>query len=257
MSAQQCEKFSAGEQADSAPEMANLDPILRIDNLSLTHGSEPLIHVSHLEIEPGEVLAIIGRSGCGKTTLLSCLSGHFPATYGEFFLAGNQCGRGLRRTFVSRTLQGAPLLHWLTVKGNLRLAARIRKVYQPDYDSILASFAAETLTHRYPLTLSGGERCRASLSQALLGNPRLLLLDEPFTGLDSIVKQFVARNLFRLARASGAGIIFVTHDLHDAVEFSDRVIVIGDSKPATVVGELLASAPQAVEVIRNLLERHP
>ena len=256
MNGQRPKRFSVAEMAASAPTEADCGPILRIDDLGLSHGLEPLIHVPRLEVQPGEVIAIIGRSGCGKTTLLSCLSGHFPITSGEFFLAGELRGYGLRRTFVSRTLQGAPLLHWLSVKGNLRLAARIRKVYRPDYDAILASFAAETLAHCFPSTLSGGERCRASLSQALLGDPRLLLLDEPFTGLDSIVKQFVAGNLFRLARASGAGIIFVTHDLHDAVEFSDRVIVIGGSQSATVVGELMASAPQAVEVIRDLLERY-
>lgn len=229
--------------------------IVRIDGLGLSHGSKLLLCVPHLEVWPGEVLAIIGRSGCGKTTLLSCLSGHLPATSGEFFLGDKPRGHGLRRTFVSRTLQGAPLLHWLTVRGNLRLAAQIRKVSRPDYEAILATFAAEALGHRYPSTLSGGERCRASLSQALLGDPRLLLLDEPFTGLDSIVKRFVAGNLFRLARASGAGIIFVTHDLHDAIEFSDRVVVIGGSRPATVMGEFPAAASGSVEMIRDLLER--
>lgn len=230
-------------------------PVLKIEDLSLAHGREPVIRIPNLQVHNGEVLAIIGRSGCGKTTLLSCLSGHHLATSGEYFLAGERQGARLRKTFVSRTLQGAPLLHWLTVIGNLRLAARIRKVDCADYESILSTFAAEALAYRYPSTLSGGERCRASLCQALLGNPQLLLLDEPFTGLDSIVKDFVAGNLFRLARASGAAILFVTHDLHDAVEFSDRVVIIGGSRPATVVGEFLADTPDVIRLIRALLER--
>jgi ABC-type nitrate/sulfonate/bicarbonate transport system ATPase subunit len=91
----------------------------------------------------------------------------------------------------------------------------------------------------------------------MLGDPKLLLLDEPFSGLDTVVKQSVAENLFRLARSQGAGIIFVTHDLNDAVEFSDRIVVLGSKHPASVVGEILASLPNAVKCVRDLMVAHP
>lgn len=230
------------------------EAVLTIDGLRLARSGVELLLVERLEVRPAEVVAIIGRSGCGKTTLLSCLSGHLPATGGTFSLGGAVNGSGLRPTFVSRTLQGAPLLHWLTVRQNLALAARIRDVRDADYGAILARFSAAQLAERYPDTLSGGERCRASLSQALLGEPRLLLLDEPFTGLDTIVKESVAANVFRHARASGAAILFVTHDLNDAVAFSDRVIVLGGRAPATIVGEFAARDPGALEGIQRALK---
>jgi NitT/TauT family transport system ATP-binding protein len=227
--------------------------VLAIENLGLGFDGVPIILIPAMKLFAGEVVSIVGRSGSGKTTVLSCLSGHLSPTQGRFFLDGAEKGKGLRATFVSRTLQNFPLLHWHTVRGNLALAARIRGVVDPNFDEILASFSAQELADRYPSSLSGGERCRASLSQALLGDPRLLLLDEPFSGLDTIVKQIVAENLFRLAKANGAGVLFVTHDLFDAVEFSDRVIVIGSHRPATVVGEVRANAPEAVKRIRDLL----
>ncbi len=229
------------------------DPVLKVRELQLSYGSGPLLHVAGMEIRASEVVAIVGRSGCGKTTLLTCLSGDMEPAAGTYILAGAERGRGLRNTFVSRTLQAFPLLHWLTVQGNLALAARVRGVRKPDFKRILASFSAEGLSNRFPAGLSGGERCRASLSQALLGDPKLLLLDEPFTGLDTLVKQIVARNLFRLARASGAGIIFVTHDLNDALEFSDRVIALGSHGPAVIVGEVSPTSPSAMEELRRLL----
>lgn len=227
--------------------------LLEVQKLSIRYASTPIIYISELKLVAGEVVSVVGRSGSGKTTLLSCLSGHVQPATGTYFLDGIERGRGLRPTFVSRTLQNFPLLHWHTVKGNLALAAKIRRVDRPDFAAILANFSAQELADRYPSSLSGGERCRASLSQALLGAPALLLLDEPFSGLDTIVKQVVAENLFRLARASAAGIIFVTHDLNDAVEFSDRIVVVGSRSPATVVGEVSAAMPDALAQVRELL----
>ncbi len=227
--------------------------ILSVTDLSVGYGATPLLQIPAMQVAAAEIVSIVGRSGAGKTTLLACLSGHVAPMAGTYFVGGSERARSLRNTFVSRTLQNFPLLHWHTVKGNLALAAHIRGVKRPNFKEILASFSAEELSNRYPSTLSGGEKCRASLSQALLGGPKLLLLDEPFSGLDTVVKQVVAENLFRLARASGAGIIFVTHDLNDAIEFSDRVVVIGSHDPATVVGEIETSAPEAVKRVRDLL----
>ena len=246
-------RLQSNASSSVEPSSSHRETILSVLKLRLGFGSTPLLFVPEMNVAEGEVVSIVGRSGIGKTTLLSCISGHIAPMSGTYFLDGAERAQSLRSTFVSRTLQNFPLLHWRTVKGNLALAARIRGVQRPDFDRILATFSAEGLANRYPSSLSGGERCRASLSQALLGDPRLLLLDEPFSGLDTIVKQVVAENLFRLARASNAGIIFVTHDLNDAIEFSDRIVVIGSRNPSTVVGEISAAAPEAVKRVRELL----
>lgn len=231
--------------------------VLEIDGLSLGYDAAVLLRIDRMTVGRAEVVALVGRSGSGKTTLLSCLSGHVPARLGSFVLEGALGGRGVRSTFVSRTIQHFPLVHWATVRGNLRLAARIRGVPSADLDQILTNFSADAFADKFPSQLSGGERCRASLSQALLGDPGLLLLDEPFTGLDTLVKRVVASRLFSVARASGAAILFVTHDLNDAVEFSDRVVVLGGHQPVTVAGEVLSRSSDAMAQIGELMAAHP
>jgi NitT/TauT family transport system ATP-binding protein len=228
---------------------------LRLDALRVGYGGRGCLDVGQLELLRSEVVAIVGRSGVGKTSLLTCLSGQLPPRGGTFYLGGCERGRGLRSTFVSRTLQNFPLFHWLTVEGNLNLAAHIRGAPEPDVNSVLSTFSAVKLRHRYPATLSGGERCRASLSQAMVGRPALLLLDEPFTGLDAMTKRVVAQNLFELARADGAAILFVTHDIADAVSFAERVIVVGGEPIAQVVGEVESSETGATDKVLRLLSQ--
>lgn len=228
--------------------------LLDIRELSLSHGSGPVLTIPRLEVNSSEVVAIVGRSGCGKTTLLASISGQHKQYEGSLIVSGRKAGDRGTLSAVSRTLQNFPLLHWLTVRENLALVAKIKNVRNAHLDELLSRFSADQLAERYPHTLSGGERCRASLSQALLGDPDLLLLDEPFSGLDSMVKRTIAASLFRIARERGAGIIFVTHDLNDALEFSDRVVVLGGRKPATVVGEFASKQPDAMSRVVSLLE---
>lgn len=228
-------------------------PLLSVRDLYLRRDLRPILQISQLDINSGEIVALIGPSGCGKTTLLSHISGTFPAAAGavRFPQLG---GTAVPRTYISRSVQGAPLLHWLNVRQNLELAARVRGFFLSNPSEVLARFAAEDLADRFPATLSGGERCRASLSQALVGDPTIVLLDEPFSGLDVAVKRFVAENVFRVARSAGAAVLMVTHDLIDAVEYADRVVVLGGSSPAHIVGEIEASL-DAIPHIARLLER--
>jgi ABC-type nitrate/sulfonate/bicarbonate transport system ATPase subunit len=216
-----------------------LKPLLRAQDLKIDRGDRELLCIEHFGLGAGEVVALIGPSGCGKSTLLACLGGAYQARSGTVEFPGRDAYA--EQAYISRSVQGAPLLHWLTVRQNLELAAKIKGVSLIDSDSVLARFAAEKLADRSPNTLSGGERCRASLSQAMVGEPKILLLDEPFTGLDVAVKRFVAQNIFSLARELGTGILMATHDLYDAVEYANRVIVLGGTTPARIVGELEAS----------------
>jgi len=228
--------------------------ILLVEDLVVSHATAPILRLPHLEVNAAEVVAIVGRSGSGKTTLLSCIAGQLKPLSGTISVLQNPAdGRDLAR-HVSRTLQNFPLLHWLTVRENLALAAQIKNVDAADLDGLLRTFSAEELAERYPATLSGGERCRASLSQALLGTPSLLLLDEPFTGLDTMVKRTIAQSLFRIVRDRAAGIIFVTHDLNDALDYSDRVVVLGSRNPTTVVGQFPSKQPDALSRVVALLE---
>lgn len=229
--------------------------LLNIRGLQIGYGGRTHLKIERLQLLRSSILALAGPSGAGKTSLLSCLSGQLKPLAGTFSLGGVELGAGLPSTFVSRTLQNFPLFHWLTVEGNLRLAAKIRGAPALDVEGVLSTFSAVELRHRYPAALSGGERCRASLSQAMVGRPSLLLLDEPFTGLDAVTKRVVAQNLFELAQSQGAAILFVTHDIHDAVEFAQRVVVVGGGPPSVVVGEVASSDEHASAKVLDMLRK--
>lgn len=150
---------------------------------------------------------------------------------------------------VARTLQSFPLLPWLTVRGNLELAAKLRRQKLADATAHLAAFEAAELADRYPSTLSGGERCRASIAQAFVFQPRVLLLDEPFNGLDVAIKELVAGTLFKKVRAQGIAVAIVTHDVLDAVYYSDRIIVLTKGCPGSIGQVFDSSEPQVAQRI--------
>jgi len=206
-----------------------------------------------LSVRQGEIVAIVGPSGCGKTTLLKTISGEIPLLDGSLLIEGQSRPRPWLVTHLSRTLQSFPLLHWLTVEQNLGMAARMKGVDALDIEGVLGEFSALHLKTRYPKTLSGGERCRASLAQAVISRPRILLLDEPFTGLDLQVKEDIAEHLFSFARSHDTAIIFVTHDLFDACGYAQRVIVLTGRRPAKVGAVVDPADADALRQIRQAM----
>jgi NitT/TauT family transport system ATP-binding protein len=153
-------------------------------------------------------------------------------------------------------LQAFPLLHWLTVRQNLKLACRIRGVSPSQADEILLQLSASHLADLYPKQLSGGERCRASIAESVVGSPKLLLLDEPFTGLDLLVKEEVAQAMFNFAARNSISVILVTHDLEDATRFSDRVIVLGKNPITQIVADIPTARPNAAAAVEAALREH-
>ena len=218
------------------------DTSLTIKNLVAGHNSDqPTIKVEELEIKKGEIIGMVGLSGCGKTTLLLTIAGLLEPISGEILFEGSKSDTKYRRNNAAITLQNFPLFHWLTVRKNLQLAAKMRRLKNIDFDKVLAQCNALHLAKKYPKELSGGERCRASLSQALLINPCLLLLDEPFTGLDTMTRQEVSENIFEFARQHDTSILFVSHDVHDVATSANRVLVLGkgdDNIPTSVCKEI-------------------
>lgn len=206
-----------------------------------------------LSVAEKEIVAIVGPSGCGKTTILRTISGETPLLYGTVRLDGGEQDRGWRVRHLARTLQSFPLFHWLTVEENLRLAAQVRQAGYVDVDQVLSEFSALHLKHKFPKVLSGGERCRASLAQAVLSQPKVLLLDEPFTGLDLHVKEEIAQRLFSFADSHKTSIVFVTHDLHDACEYAKRVVVLNGTTPATISTVVNPRDQSSHTLIRNAM----
>ena len=222
--------------------------MIEIEDLVCGYGSRPVVHVPALHIADDEVIALVGRSGGGKSTLLATLAGAIPIMSGTIRLDGRTASQAELARTVARTLQAFPLLHWLTVQQNLQLASRIRGVRMESPHTVLSAFSAAHIAHRYPKELSGGERARASLAQATLSYPRMLLLDEPLTGLDPVVRNEVAKSLFDFAKQKSCAVTLVTHDLADAVEFADRIIALRSGGEVAVVDfSISTAAPDATK----------
>jgi ABC-type nitrate/sulfonate/bicarbonate transport system ATPase subunit len=242
-------------QNGASPDESPAGPILSISRASFGYAAEPIVEIEKLEVHSHEVIALVGPSGCGKTTVLSTIAGMRDPIAGRLEILGSARDARWRAQNTARTVQSFPLFHWLTVRRNLELACRIRAVPDHHVDRLLEQFSASHLADRYPRRLSGGERCRASLAQAAVANPKLALLDEPFTGLDSLVKEDVAASLFAFAKDNRIAVLLVTHDLNDAVSYSQRILVLGGRPVARVLAEVKSSDRSALETVHQLLRR--
>ena len=179
-------------------------------------------------VADGEIVALIGSSGCGKTTLLKIIHGLIPADTGSIRVGGQEVrGPGHDRGMV---FQHVGLLPWRTVLENVEFGLEIKRVPKKERRAIAERFIAivglQGFEHRHPHQLSGGMRQRVGLARALAIDPAVLLMDEPFGALDAQTKELLQAELLRIQAATGKTIVFVTHDLDEAVYLADRVVVM-------------------------------
>lgn len=190
-------------------------------------GHAPVVQGISLALASGEVHCLVGRSGCGKTTLLKLAAGLLAPSAGQVLLQGRGAAAGVQAGFV---FQAPTLLDWLKVRDNVLLPVSLqRRPAAQDLaaaDALLAQLGLAGFADRYPRQLSGGQQSRVALARALLLQPPLLLLDEPFAALDAITREEVQRDLLRLVRERGTTVLFVTHDIAEAVFLGDRVSVL-------------------------------
>jgi ABC-type multidrug transport system ATPase subunit len=228
-------------------------PAFEIRDFTVGYNATAVLRCDHLELFRGEALALLGASGSGKTTFFTALAGNAKPLGGRMTHSAGTVSQDWLRRKVARTLQNFPLLHWLTVEQNLRLAARLRGLPCEEPRRLLGKVAAEHLIQRLPHTLSGGERCRASLAICLLSEPELLLLDEPFNGLDVLVKKEVAETIGAFIEQEQCAAVIVTHNLEDALAYCRRVAVIQRGNPARVTNVWNSGEPSLHEKILNSL----
>jgi NitT/TauT family transport system ATP-binding protein len=199
-----------------------------------------------LEVGPGEFVALLGPSGCGKSTLLRAVAGLDRVQAGR--LAVGAPGAAVPgRHDLAFVFQDAHLLPWRRVRGNVALPLELRGVGRAERlraadDAIARVELAEAAT-RFPAQLSGGMRMRVSLARALVTDPGLLLLDEPFAALDELTRQRLDEQLRALWRHRRTTVLFVTHSLSEAAFLAERVVVLS-RRPARVVGEVAVSLPE-------------
>lgn len=204
--------------------------------------SGPLTIVTdvNVRIEAGEFVAILGHSGCGKSTVLSIMAGLERATYGGVVIDGTEVtGPGPERAIV---FQSPCLLPWLSARDNVRLAAgqgedRGDALRHPA-DHYLKLVGIEDVADQRPRQLSLGTQQCVSLARALAMEPRFLLLDEPFSMLDSLTRFEMQDTLLRVWERSGRTVVMVTHDVDEALYLADRLVLMTDG-PAATVGRIM------------------
>ena len=192
--------------------------------------SEPTVALTdiNLSVTRGEFISIVGPSGCGKTTLLKLLAGIGGDSEGTLRIAGRDVDRPLPE--VGMVFQAATLLPWLSILDNVLVPARVQKLdmkaHRARANTLLDMVGLQGFEDKYPFELSGGMQQRAGICRALVNNPAVLLMDEPFGALDAMTREYMNLELRRIWKESEQTIVLVTHSIPEAVFLSDRVVVM-------------------------------
>jgi nitrate/nitrite transport system ATP-binding protein len=224
-----------------------VNPFLELTQLGKSYnneqGSAVIVRDFNLRVNEGEFVCIIGHSGCGKSTVLSIVMGLNDATEGGVIVGGKEVvGPGLDRGVV---FQSPALLPWLTARENVLLAVeqvkdRSRRKERKDLaDKFLALVGLSDIADCYPGELSAGMRQRVGIARAFALEPKLLLLDEPFSLLDVITRMELQDELMRLWDAERKTVLMVTHDVDEALLLADRIVLMTNG-PSATVGEIIA-----------------
>jgi len=186
-----------------------------------------------LYVDRGEFVCLLGHSGCGKTTVLSILMGLVAPSTGGVVIGGREIdGPGTDRGVV---FQSATLLPWMSVRDNVRLAReQVASGADRGVESYLASVGLGGSGERYPRELSAGMQQRAGIARAFALEPRLLLLDEPFSLLDALTRMELQDELLALWEAERRTVIMVTHDVDEALQLADRIVMMTNGPAATI-----------------------
>jgi NitT/TauT family transport system ATP-binding protein len=205
--------------------------VLEIKNFNLWYGEKQALFDINMPIPKGQVTALVGPSGCGKSTLLRIVAGLDTPSTGRVLLDGQPVERpGPDRGMV---FQSYTLFPWLTVRENVLFGRRAK----PDVaDRLIAQVGLRGFEYHYPKTLSGGMQQRVGLARALVVEPQILLLDEPFGALDAQTKRLLQDDLGKTLSEEGSTAVFITHDMAEAVYLCDRIIVL-TSRPGRVAAE--------------------
>ena len=208
------------------------DDIHALDNIDLT-------------ITPGEFVAIVGPSGCGKSTLLSMLAGLFPATTGTIRLDDAPLAGPHPKTGV--VFQTDLLLYWRTVIDNILLPIEIKRRPREEYlaraEALLEKVGLAVFGSKFPSELSGGMRQRVAICRALIQEPGLLLMDEPFGALDALTREQLIMDLQTMWLSVNNTVLFITHGIEEAIFLADRVIVMSP-RPGRIDLDLAVGIPR-------------
>ncbi|MEU9148494.1 ABC transporter ATP-binding protein [Streptomyces sp. NPDC048349] len=230
---------------------------VRLEGLSVHYGTAPVLERTDLELPAGSFTALLGPSGCGKSTLLNLVAGFVRPTEGRVTAGSAPVrGPGPERGVV---FQHYALFPWRTARGNVEFALKRLGLPRPERRrralAALAEVGLADGAEKYPAQLSGGMQQRVALARALAAEPEVLLLDEPFGALDALTRTRMQALLRELWQRRGTTVLFVTHDIDEALALAERVIVLGGT-PGRVLADHVVPAGPPDPDLRSLIARH-
>jgi NitT/TauT family transport system ATP-binding protein len=223
--------------------------LVEIDRVTVVFGkggkAHKAIEETSIRVEPGEFVCILGPSGCGKSTLLNSLAGYVKPNSGEVRVDGEVVTRpGPDRGMV---FQQYSLFPWKTVKENVAFGPKMASQSVTAAESVANTFlemvGLSRFANRYPAELSGGMQQRVGIARALANYPRVLLMDEPFGALDAQTRLMMQENLLNIWAEFGTTVLFITHDIDEAIFLADRVLIMSAS-PGRIIAEFTVDLPR-------------
>lgn len=211
------------------------DIAIRFEHVTKSYGEREILNDFNMEIRRGEFLTIIGSSGSGKTTVLKLINGLISPTFGIIYVDGKDISKEdqtLLRRNIGYVIQGIGLFPHMTVRKNIAyvpslLNHRDKEKTRRAVERLIDVVGLEQeMLDRYPSELSGGQRQRVGIARALAANPDILLMDEPFGAVDEITRKMLQNEILRIHEQLGVTIVFITHDIKEALKLGTRVMVM-------------------------------
>lgn len=211
------------------------DIAIRFEHVTKSYGEREILNDFNMEIRRGEFLTIIGSSGSGKTTVLKLINGLISPTFGIIYVDGKDISKEdqtLLRRNIGYVIQGIGLFPHMTVRKNIAyvpglLNHRDKEKTRRAVERLIDVVGLEQeMLDRYPSELSGGQRQRVGIARALAANPDILLMDEPFDAVDEITRKMLQNEILRIHEQLGVTIVFITHDIKEALKLGTRVMVM-------------------------------
>ena len=248
--------LSSVPMSAAGPDRSDAAPVLHIKGVRKSYRNLEAIRNVSLDVVENEFVGVLGPSGCGKSTLLMMVAGLVPPSDGNISINGSPVIGP--RPEIGIVFQQPVLLPWRTVLDNVLFPIELLKLsrakYEPRAMGLLAMAKIDDFANHLPRQLSGGMQQRASICRALIHDPSILLMDEPFSALDAITRDEMGVELLRIWQANRKTVIFVTHSIREAAFLSDRVLVMG-RRPATIIEEVKIGLPRPREIA--MMESEP
>lgn len=241
-----------------------MDTAIEFKHVKKVYGEKVIIDDFNLKITPGEFLTVVGSSGCGKTTILKMINGLIIPDEGQV-LVHDQCTQAVDlielRRGIGYAIQGSVLFPHMTVAQNIAYVPNLlnkndkKRTYEALSKWMKIVGLDEELIHRYPSELSGGQQQRVGIARALAASPDTLLMDEPFGAVDEITRSTLQDEILRIHHQENITIIFVTHDINEALKLGSRVMVMDQGKVVQLASPREILEHPKTEFVRRLVQR--